>query len=342
MKRVKLLISFSISFIVVVLMFLPACTSTSSSTPITMKAVSIAGPTYPARILLEKAIKLIAERSGGRIKSEYYPENQLLPDTEKMDGLAKNIIQVGMVQTGAEQKRLGIAADIEWMPFCYNGELVGKLQRDKGNLFDFQQKYYEKYGIKMVARTVVSARQALFTKPVKVLEDLKGKLVSCPPGMDTQVVKLLGASPTYLEQTEVYVALQKGTIDGCSGYSMGSIFSYKQHEVAPYIVKIDYAPAVLPIAVNLKWYNDLPSDLRNIVWNTFLELEKEHYAGYNDLVQKEINQVKTQPGVQIYEVPAAERARWIKAVEPLYDEFAKKYPNEWPEFMKIRKTLLGQ
>lgn len=307
--------------------------------PIIMKVTSDAGPTYPTRVLVERAMKLIEERSEGRIKAEYFPGSQLMGALRKFDGLSRGIVHLGMCSPGFEVDRMGIAAEVEWLPFAYDGEKVGKYWREPGGLFDFFEPYYEENGLKLVMRTVCSPTQAYFTMPVRSLEELQGKLVSTPPGLSTRMTELLGASPTFIDTAEVYTALETGTLDGRIGYSCSSLLANKHQEVAPYIVKVDIWPGVIPVAVNLQWFNSLPSDLQEIIVSTFLELEAEHYASLGELVEKEWDVLRASPGVEIYELPSGERSRWVEAVEPLYDELAQKYPDEWPKFMEIMEKL---
>lgn len=50
---------------------------------------------------------------------------------------------------------------------------------------------------------------------VKKLEDLRGRIISTESAMGLKILKRLGAVPENIPMVDVYMALQKGVVDGC-------------------------------------------------------------------------------------------------------------------------------
>ena len=342
-KRRLILELASVFVFFLLLVYSPALTSTPSPTPsfkpISLKVVSTAGPTYSSRVMLEKAMKLIEERAGGRIKFEYYAGDTLIKHSEAFPSMKDNIVQMGMVSTGYEADRMGIAAITTYAPFCYDIEEFSKHWRDPGGLYDFWAPYYEKVGLKLLSFPCAGGTQINFRTSVKTLKDFKGKLVRCPAGIHTEIVKLWGAQPVFIDNPEVYIALSKGTVDGSLGASLDSTISLKQYEVAPYFTILDINQGVIQQAINLKVYNSLPSDLQKLIMDTFLELEREHYTNIGNKIKTDLENLKTKPGVQIYVPTKEEKAEWIGGIGPLYKKWESTYGAAWQKFWEIQKHL---
>jgi len=89
--------------------------------------------------------------------------------------------------------------------------------------------------------------------------------------------------------------------------------------------------------MNLKFFNSLPPDLKKLVLDAFLEADRQYYARAKRDADEMINKLKAmKPKVEVYEVPAAEIARWQATLKPFYDGMAKTYGDDWVKFQKIQ------
>ena len=148
------------------------------------------------------------------------------------------------------------------------------------------------------------------TKPVKSLEDLKGKKIRSPGGMQTTYIKALGAEPVFMPLGDVYMAMDTGTIDGlvtCPPL----ILAFKLHEVAKHAVKATFGCVSEGVIMNKKTWDKTPPDLQKIIMevcgNPFATthgLGKEVYA-------KMMEEIKGK-GVNIYDLPNEEQLAWFK------------------------------
>ena len=170
------------------------------------------------------------------------------------------------------------------------------------------------------------------------MEDFKGKLLRTVSSLKDPL-KLLGAEPIFIPTSELFNAIQRGTVDGGT-LAISSIFSEKYFEVAPYIQIANLYTGSLPVIMNLKFYNSLPPDLKKVVWDTFVEADKQYYEKIRQDTTEVINKLKSmKPKVEVYEVPAEEIARWQAALKPFYSDMAKTWGDEWVRFEKIRGKL---
>ncbi len=148
------------------------------------------------------------------------------------------------------------------------------------------------------------------TKPIRKLEDLKGKKIRSPGGMQTLYIKALGAEPVFMPLSDVYQAMETGRIDGlvtCPPL----VLAFKLYEVAKYGVKATFGCVSEGVVMNLKTWEKTPPDLQKIIMDvvgnpfaTTHGLDKKTYA-------EMMAEIKSK-GVEVYDLPAEEQANWSK------------------------------
>ena len=310
---------------------------TYAAETITIKMSSFAGPTYPIRIHLENFKEMIEKRSSGRIKVDHYPSESLVKLDKAFDAISGNVVQLGLTQASFEPKRMGIVAAVANSPWNWDPYKFGKHYRDPDGFYDFVAPYFEKHGLKLMSWSNVPHGEIFSSKPIRRLEDFKGKMLRTTSGLKDPL-KLLGAEPIFISTAELYNAIQRGTVDGAT-LAISSYYSEKYYEVAPYIQIANLYSANLQTVMNLKFLNSLPPDLRKLVLDTFVDADKQ----YSERIEKDttdlINKLKSMPKLNVYEVPAEEVARWKATLKPYYSERAKTYGDEWVRYWKISEKL---
>ncbi|MEM9474144.1 MAG: TRAP transporter substrate-binding protein [Pseudomonadota bacterium] len=163
----------------------------------------------------------------------------------------------------------------------------------------------------------------LFSKdaPIRVMEDMEGKVVRVTSAQDIPFVESLGASAVSQPVSVINQNLTNGVVDVISIGSSGAL-SFRLYEPANYITT--NVPGAGSAFVML---------LSNDVWNSLSDQEKawvEEASGkwlsmqgaetYNKIGSKGIA-VSADNGVDVYELPAEERARWDAAIQPALDEW---------------------
>jgi len=317
----------------------PAPTPTPTPVkPIVLKVTGYGGPTYPLRILQEEANQLIEERSGGRLKIEFFPEQSLVKMRDVFEAAPTGVVDIFMTCPLYAPDLFGIIADVENMVFNWDMELFQEHYRDPGSFYDFQQPYWEKNGLYLLSWPLVGGYEVGSTTPIHTLEDWKGKLVRTVAGF-SDLIKALGAEPVFIATGELYEAMQRGTVDACT-VSMSSMRSLSIQEVAPYFTIAGLTQANIPFGMSLKARQELPSDLVKLIDEAFVDAERNHNARLNDLIKTDIEFMATYPGVQeVYYLPADEKARWSELASVIYADLAEKYGEEWERFWPIRNSL---
>ena len=172
-------------------------------------------------------------------------------------------------------------------------------------------------------------------KQVKTMEDLKGLKLRALAGPPTEVFKAMGAVPVLLGMPDVYLAMQKGTIDG-SGIPLGTLEIFNLYEVAKYWTHCPISTSFFSVTMNKGKWNALPPDVQKAVMSVCGYEGSRTYAydfhdSYDQPVRKEIEDWVKKGGhrMEEYDLPKAELNRWIEtAGRPVW--------NRWVEVMEKR------
>ncbi|MBT8355086.1 MAG: TRAP transporter substrate-binding protein [Desulfofustis sp.] len=158
-------------------------------------------------------------------------------------------------------------------------------------------------------------------KPINTPADLEGVKIRTPKS--TWRVKMFtawGANPTPMSFSEVFVALQTGVIDGQEN-PYTNIYGAKLNEVQKYVSVTGhvYTPSYLTAGAT-QWAK-LPEDVRQILEQTAVDVQGWMYAtGAMDDIS-----LREKLGESM-DVNIADRAAFVEASKPIYEEFATEIP----------------
>ena len=158
------------------------------------------------------------------------------------------------------------------------------------------------------------------TKPVETLDDWEGLLVWVANSAEADTVEALGASAVPLPFFDGYPAIEKGTVDAGVGVNPTGVWNFQWYEAIRYITVANMFATSGYVYINLDVYDAMPDYIQDILLEECQWCENElqeyltQYAA-NSLVELE------NVGVEVYYLPAAERARWIEASSSVIDDF---------------------
>jgi TRAP-type C4-dicarboxylate transport system substrate-binding protein len=154
------------------------------------------------------------------------------------------------------------------------------------------------------------------SKPVRVLEDLKGLKVRTPSAAQSAQIQALGAIPIDMPAGQIYNALDRGVVDA-SQIPMSAAIDFRLIEVARYFtVNAPLGRSPFLVAMNRARYEKLPADLRKVVDDTTgLSLSLKGAATYDKKNREAIEAAKKDR--EVIPLAATERQRWIGAFRPM-------------------------
>lgn len=101
--------------------------------------------------------------------------------------------------------------------------------------------------------------------PVETMEDLAGlKIRVQNNNLHMALFEEMGASPTPIAFSELFTALQQGTVDGQEN-PISNIFEQNYAEVQKYFTISNHLYTAAATVVNEEWYQSLPQDVRDAI-----------------------------------------------------------------------------
>ncbi|MFC2012718.1 TRAP transporter substrate-binding protein DctP [Chloroflexota bacterium] len=174
--------------------------------------------------------------SGGRIDIELYESPALVPSSEQLDALANDVIQQSIAFTNLWSGKNSAMSLFAQFMF---GQTYRQMQTW---YFNEGEKYldmlYGPYNAKAFAFVWLSPEISAFTKSqVNTLDEWRAvESFRAGPGLQNEVLTAVGINAVWVAGTEVYSALERGTIEGAKWGSPAETWGMKFHEVAPYLL----------------------------------------------------------------------------------------------------------
>jgi len=296
----------------------------SDGEKVVIKFSHVVAPTAPKGLAAQKFADLVAEKSNGRIEVKVYPSSQLYGDKDELEALQTNNVQM-IAPSAGKMVALDPRFQLPDIPFLFNNEQASnKFWDGPGGQELFAG--LEAHGIKGLASWPNGMRNWINgKKPIKTPADLKGLKLRIPSGgVLTEVHEELGAGAVGIPFSEVYTALQQGTIDGTVA-SLDNIKSERYYEVIKNITIANINSLNYVVLANAKFWNGLTDKDRAILeealkeateYGRELSLEKNSFEKGSEL-----DQIFTQAKMEIVELTVEEQKAFRDALQGVYDKY---------------------
>jgi tripartite ATP-independent transporter DctP family solute receptor len=247
---------------------------------------------HPMAIRAREAMKAIKEESGGRLDITLYTNSLLGGDTAMISQTIAGALEMYVLPLdllAAKNPACGIFGvgyaflgyDNIWK--AMDGELGGYLRGIADGIgFHVVHNCYD-HGFRQITTR---------TKPINSPADLKGFKIRLPVApYYISLFRHLGASPTPINFSEVYSALQTGVVDGQEN-PLVLIDTAKLYEVQKYCSLTSHTWAGLNISFSKIAWGRLPPDLQNLSEKHFNEKALQERADWQVMTKKEIETLK--------------------------------------------------
>jgi TRAP-type C4-dicarboxylate transport system substrate-binding protein len=265
-------------------------------------------------------LKIIEKRSNGKIQPKTFAAQSLHASTDGFKACVNNITDMThgypVWQPGSFHLAHIMDLPFAFPPRCYYvGSRVGEELYAK-----YFKKEYENCGVYIANYHVMSPYQLISRKPISELKHLKGLKIRVPTGPQTEMMKLLGAVPVYMTTAETYSAFQKGIVDAVFLYD-GSFTNFRLYEIGKYKTgNLGMSTAGVPFALNRKWFDALPKDLKKVFYDSMRICSQVAAMGFeatDEVARKQMEKA----GVKTIDFSPTERKAFQDAISPVWNTF---------------------
>jgi C4-dicarboxylate-binding protein DctP len=284
-----------------------------------IKFPHVTAPATPKGQMAQRFKELAEQRFPGRVRVEVYPSAQLMEDTESIEALAFGEVQ--MIATSVSlYDRLTPKFQVFDLPFLFpNLAAVEKFQKSPagrellGALKD--------HGILGLQFWHNGMKQLSGPRPLIAPGDAKGlKFRVMESDILQAEIEAVGGSPQKMAFGEVYQALQTGTVDAQEN-TWSNIYSSKFYEVQPYMTESNHGYIGYLVAVNAKFWQALPEDLRTGLEATLAEVTEWGNARAGEINLDDRKRIVDSGRSQITVLTPEQVAAWQAAMRPVWDRF---------------------
>jgi TRAP-type C4-dicarboxylate transport system substrate-binding protein len=293
---------------------------TGSGNSGTMKAATYIPPSYndlfPAfGMLLDTA----EQESGDNLKFQMFHSETLLNADQLVTGLVQGVADVVFQTSSYVSSTYPVLGAYE-LPFVNDGvEQTQRALEVGGPLYDVINQELGKKGLRLVGSMPTSV-EWLWTmdKPIRKPEDMQGLRIRTAGEVEGETVKAMGGSPVSMSSSEVYQALQRGTIDGMMSY-MGTVISRDLQEVLRYGTVGHFGDYSVDAYVRKDWFDDLDEQSQDAMLaggRKYLADGTAHQLQVHE--QDYLPRIK-EAGLELFEPTGSELRAFEQAVQPVYE-----------------------
>jgi len=292
---------------------------------------------HPVSFGVKRFAELLAAKSGGKMKVQEYPANQLGNEMQQQSALQGGVQQMSAPATTS---LVGIVKEFGLVDFPFSvatfaqadalldgplGQaLIAKLP-EKGLV---ALGYWD-----LGFRNVTNSKRPI-TKP-EDFDGLKLRVIPNPVFLDT--FKAFKANPVPMPFAELYGALESKAVDGQENpYAV--ILSNKMFEVQKYVSATNHVYAANIVLVSKKFWDQLTPAEQKMMHEAADEARAYQRQVSREAAQQAVSELKAK-GMQYNELAAAESTRMQQIAKPVIDKFAATYD---PAIVKLYHDELAR
>lgn len=289
-----------------------------SQATITLKYANFPPATTFPCAQMERWAKEVEKRTNGKVKIQTFPGGTLLPAKNIFDGVIAGTADIGNFAMSYQPGRFPVSEAID-LPIGFASAKAASLA-----LFDLIEKHNPKEFEKVKVLTLFTCPPADFmTKtPVKSLKDLKGMELRAS-GTGASVIKLLGATPIGMPQSEAPEAIQKGIVKG-NVSSMEILKDFNFAAYLPYATEANLFVVSFAVVMNKDKWNAMPPDVKKVLDD--LRREQTEWTGkyVDDHTKESVEWSKEKYNHQLFQLSKADKDEIVRLTKPMIDEYIKR------------------
>jgi len=290
---------------------------TGGGTTGTMKAATYIPPSYNDLFPAFDMLLGTAEQQSA-LKFKMFHSETLLSADQLVPGLIQGVADIVFQTSSYVSTTYPVLGSVE-LPFVNDG--VPQTQRALeigGELYNLINQEMGKKGLRLVG-SMPTSEEWIWTvdKPIRKPEDMRGLRIRTAGEVEGETVSAMGASPVSMSSSEIYQAIERGTIDGMVSY-MGTVISRDLQEVLKYGTIGHFGDYSVDAYVRKEWFDALDSKSQDAMLagaRKYLEDGTAHQMQVHE--QDYLPKIK-QAGIELFEPTGADLRAFQEAVSDVY------------------------
>ena len=289
---------------------------------ITLSLNHVGSTTHPYQYGTGRFAQLVYEYSNGEIGATIYPASQIASGAKAIEAVQLGTLDMCLESTMALENFVTEIGVLN-MPFIFTTKEQAYTVLD-GEYGDKLEAIAEEDGFKILCWMDNGFRDiSNSVRPITGPDDLKGIKMRTPESsvfIDT--FETLGATATAMATSELFSALQLGTVDGQEN-ATSTFYNNKYYEVNKYYSVTHHIYTAEPLIMSLDKWNSLTPEQQEIIQKAADEACKYEREVSDAQVAQLLEAVREK--CEVNELTAEATASFQQAVDPVYTKNEAKY-----------------
>ena len=261
---------------------------------------------------------VVQKRTKGRVQFKYFYGASLIKKPQLVEGVARGIADISIGPISFVTGKIPAASIFE----VYGSYQLDQFSEMEKAVNPILIELFEKYGIHHLG--AFNPGSALFVHKKKFLKspkDWQGQKMRLGGRWQSGLGKKWGASPVFMPPPELYLALQRGVIEGFM-LPWHLTWAFKLHEVTPYITSTGLNNNLGIVTMNLKKWKALNKEDQEIFNRTAEQVMTWANLEMGSAVIKERDEILSKGG-KVYDLTTAEKKVYTKSTYEIWPEIRK-------------------
>lgn len=284
-----------------------------------LKLGHVANLEQPYHLAAELFAKNVKERTNGEIEIQVFPNSQLGGQRDLLEGLQLGTVDISLTSSATLGNFIPTAQVIDF-PFIFRDlEHVYKVL--DGPLADEIYAGAEDQGMKVLSTWENGFRNVgNNTRSVVTPEDMEGiKIRVFQNQLYIKMFEGLGALPTPMAMSEVFTALQQGTIDAMEN-AVVQIYASKYHEILKHLTLTEHTYNPETVCISLDKWNQISPENQKIILEAAVESRDFNRTLAAEKTTEYLEKMK-EAGVEIVELTPEQKAAFKEKMMPVWEQF---------------------
>jgi TRAP-type mannitol/chloroaromatic compound transport system substrate-binding protein len=280
--------------------------------------------------IFEEWCNKVTELTEGEVGFKAFPAGAVAGDFQLVDAVRNGVLDGMNLFTVYLAGRMPAAVFLSSYPMGLNHPHQWDMLFNAYGGNALAREFYEKNGLYFVGHVHHDMNLIHSKKPIRSLDDFNGLLLRVPGGIVADCFAAIGARTTLLPGSEVYPALERGTIEAADYTGPAVNFDLGFQQVTQYIVMgppstpcIHQPVDLMDISLSMRVWNSLSPRMKELLPRLVRDYSAVHFGGIQ-AANREAWQKFTDAGVEVTRLSEEDATRFRKVSIPKWFEWANK------------------
>lgn len=249
-------------------------------------------------------IETLEDRSDGRISIRHFPAEQVAKASGLLDAVRNRVTDMALVGVVYNTDKLPLTSAAE-LPGLFTESVEASKAFEAYIQTELLEREYLPLGVRPIWGTVTPPYQLMMAEGegISDMSELNGQKLRVAGATGELIAKSLGAVPVKVPASDLYLALQRGTVNGAI-YNPPSVFGYKIEEVLSAVSSnASLGSVAFALLVNEDVWQGLSDEDQALIQEVASEVRQTFSEAFQQANTSALNRLE-EAGVTVFELPA--------------------------------------